>query len=143
MEAEDPPSSPAPPATASRRVEIVVGGYVAAVIVAVAAPLAWIAYRDSAEETRRIQHDPHVRARVVDLREAEVAHDGEEEETPPMELWVEFTTRDGRLVRARRVGPMNGREALRLLGGEEVDVWYRPSNPEDALIRWEPVRAAR
>jgi hypothetical protein len=115
-----------------------IGLFVLAAI-AVASPFLWRKLKENAHEEARIERGPHVRGRVVELREAA---DRNQElpaigERPSMEVIVDFTTLDGREIRASKIGPMNGRVALRLLTERGVDVWYDPNNPTDATIRWE------
>lgn len=115
------------------------GGLIAVVTVAIVAPFLAARFKEDADEAPHIERDPHVLGRVVELGEAaDRNHDlptiGER---PSMEVTVEFSTLDGRLIRASKIGPMNGRDAVRLLTEHEVDVWYDPNNPADAIIRWE------
>lgn len=133
MEAEVPPTR-----TEVRR-DRLVGGLIAVVSVAIVAPFLVARFKANADEARYIEKATHVLGRVVELREAADRNQDLDEtgEPPSMEVTVELTTLDGRLIRVSKIGPMNGRDAVRLLTAHEVDVWYDSNDPAHAIIRWE------
>jgi hypothetical protein len=85
-------------------------------------------------EARRVERDDHVRGRVVGMRDTG-DHIGED---PAMEVTVEFTTLDGRTVRARTIERVGDADATRLKNNPELDVWYDAKDVTDIVIRWRP-----
>jgi hypothetical protein len=136
MDPEAPTSAPTPATPAERRGIRVSVGIALLVFVAIAGGLIWDRHVDAA----RLEHDPHVVGRVVDLR---VLDDEGDDDGTPVTLTVEFTTLAGRTLVVEKHAQMNGRDALRVLGRKEVDVWYRPDDPNDVLLRWDPRGGAR
>jgi hypothetical protein len=134
MDGEGPssaPSSTRDPA-AARRAHVAAGAFVVLFGLGIGGIVLWSWH----DERSRMARDPHVRGRVVSLAEAE--HQDDESSGWRMDLTLEITTVDGRVVVLRRCESMSGRDALQILSQQEVDVWYRRDDPQDALVRWGP-----
>jgi hypothetical protein len=85
-------------------------------------------------ETRRVERDPHVEGTVTGLRDT-----GEDDRDEPLvEVSIAFTTREGGAVVTRTIERLSAPDVVWLWSHKEVDVWYDPNDPFDAVIRWRP-----
>jgi hypothetical protein len=83
-------------------------------------------------EARRVERDPHGVGKVTALRDTGEDNQGE----PVVEVSIAFTTREGSAIATRTIERLRAPDVVRLWHNKDVDVWYDPSNPFDAVIRW-------
>jgi hypothetical protein len=118
------------PAVSRWKPALWIGG-AAIVLPAVAAYFAPNALHDR-REARRVERDPHAEGTVTDLRDTGEDNHGE----PLVEVFVTFHTREGGAVDTHTIERLGVRDVVWLTSHKDVDVWYDPQNPFDAVIRW-------